>query len=248
MSGVELARTFQEGGDQAHGPAKIRITLAEDHAVVRAGIKLLLETQPDMEVVGEAGDGQGAWQQALELQPQVVVMDIGLPGLDGAEATRQIKAQAAHIQVVVLTVHEERAYLRELLQAGASGYVQKRAGSEELLNAIRAAAQGHMYLDRAATAAMAAEIVDSGLSLGLGELAAPTLAGDGSAPAVLSKREREVLVWIARGHSNKEIAAQMRISVKTLETYKYRAMSKLGLHSRADIVRYVVAQGWLQDA
>jgi DNA-binding NarL/FixJ family response regulator len=200
---------------------------------VREGLKLLVNAQPDMEVVGEAGDGEAAWRRALELQPSVVVMDVSLPELNGVQATRRLKESLPQIKILALTVHESRGYLKELLQAGASGYVLKRAAAEELIGAIRTIAQGGMYVDPAMGGKVQEDLVEG---------ADPGAAQDEN---TLSLREREVLCMIAEGYSNKEIAAQLKISPKTIETYKYRAMDKTGLRSRAEIVRYVVKQGWL---
>jgi DNA-binding NarL/FixJ family response regulator len=215
--------------------SKLRIFLADDHAVVREGLKSLVNAQPDMEVVGEAGDGRTAWRQAQELQPDVVLMDVSMPELNGARATERLKQACPAVKVLALTVHENKVYLRQLLQAGASGYVLKRAASEELIHAIRTVAQGNVYLDPA----LAGKVVDLFMR--------HQSSSDAPQFSNLSDRETEVLRQIAWGHSNKEIAAQLDISVKTVETYKARLMEKLDLHSRTDIVRYALHQGWLQD-
>lgn len=215
---------------------KLRVLLADDHAVVREGLKLLVHAQPDMEVIGEAGDGNEAWQKAEELQPDVAVMDISMPECNGAQATERLKEACPAVKVVVLTLHEEEDYLRQLLQAGASGYVLKRAAPEELTRAIRLVAAGGVYLDPT----LAGKVVESYTSR----------TGAPSEPRAsdLSERETEVLQQIAWGYSNKEIAAQLHISVKTVETYKTRVMEKLKLQSRVDLVRYALRQGWLQEA
>lgn len=215
--------------------SKLRIFLADDHAVVREGLKALVNAQPDMEVIGEAGNGRAAWQQAQALQPDVVLMDVSMPEMNGARATERLKQACPEVKVLALTMHENKVYLRQLLQAGASGYVLKRAASEELIRAIRTVATGKVYLDPV----LAGKVVDSFL-LRQSTDAAPQFND-------LSERETEVLRLIAWGHSNKEIAAQLDISVKTVETYKARLMEKLDLRSRADIVRYALHQGWLQD-
>lgn len=214
----------------------LRIYLAEDHAVVREGLKLLVNGQPDMQVVGEAGDGAAALQGVLKLRPDVVVMDVSMPELSGAKAARLIKEERPEIRVLALSVHEDRSYLRELLAAGVSGYVLKRSAAEELISAIRVVAKNGVYLDPS----LANKLV-SGLSQGQSP----------DEPAkrenTLSQREAEVLRLIAQGYSNKEIAVQLEISIKTVETYKARAMEKAGLGSRADIVRFAVQRGWLQE-
>ena len=213
---------------------QISVLLAEDHAIVREGLKLLLSAQRDMEIVGEADNGITAWQKTKELRPYIVVMDVSLPDLNGAEATERIKRDCPEVTVLALTVHEERGYLRRLLQAGASGYVLKRAAAEELTQAIRTVVAGGVYLDpRLADKVVVSFIREQSLK-------------DDRRHAELSHRETEVLRLIALGYGNKEIAAHLAISVKTVETYKTRLMEKLDLHSRVDIVRFALYQGWLQ--
>jgi DNA-binding NarL/FixJ family response regulator len=185
-------------------------------------------------VIGEAADGEEACRLALSSDPDVVVMDISMPRLNGARATAQIKSAAPNIKVLALTVHEDKSYLRELLQAGASGYVLKRAVGDELIHALRTVAAGGLYLDPT----MAEKVVGNFLG-GAGKAALP----EGNP---LSERESSVLRLLAQGYSNKEISAQLSISVKTVETYKARSMEKLGLDSRVDVVRYASQQGWLQ--
>jgi DNA-binding NarL/FixJ family response regulator len=215
--------------------AKLRVYLADDHAVVRAGLKALIDAQPQMEVSGEAGDGRTACQQVQELQPDVVVMDVSMPGVNGAQATAQLKETCPNVKVLALTVHEDKGYLRLLLEAGASGYVLKRAAAEELIHAIRTVAAGGVYLDPA----LAGKVVGSFVRAPAGK-SVPE-GGD------LSDREAEVVRLIAAGYSNKEIASRLGLSVKTVETYKARSMEKLGLDSRADLVRYALQRGWLQN-
>jgi DNA-binding NarL/FixJ family response regulator len=215
--------------------AKLRVYLADDHAVVRSGLKALINAQPDMEVSGEAGDGRTACDQVQELQPDVVVMDVSMPKLNGAQATVQLKQACPKVKVLALTVHEDKGYLRLLLEAGASGYVLKRAAAEDLIHAIRTVAAGGLYLDPA----LAGQVVGSFVRSPAGERAPE--GGD------LSDREAEVVRLIAAGYSNKEIASRISLSVKTVETYKARSMEKLGLESRADLVRYALQRGWLQN-
>ena len=214
---------------------KLRVFLADDHAVVREGLKSLVNAQPNMEVNGEAADGRTACQMVQELQPDVVVMDVSMPEMNGARATVQIKQECPNVKVLALTVHEDKGYLRQLLEAGASGYVLKRAAAEELIHAIRTVAAGGIYLDPALAGTLVSNFVRKP-----GKEAAEK--GD------LSEREEEVVRLLARGYSNKEIASQLTLSVKTVETYKARSLEKLGLHSRADLVRYAVQRGWLQDS
>ena len=214
----------------------LRVVLADDHAVVREGLKALVNAQPDMRVVGEASDGQAAWRAAAELHPDVIVMDLSMPVMGGAEATERVRRDYPDVKVLALTVHEERLYLTQLLRAGASGYVLKRAAPAELVRAVRTVARGGTYIDPSVAGALVEGYLDA-------EHAA------GQAPHVaLSDREREVLVRIARGFSNKEIAAALGLSVKTVETYKGRMAEKLGLHTRVEIVRYAARQGWLEES
>jgi DNA-binding NarL/FixJ family response regulator len=215
--------------------AKLRIFLADDHAVVRAGLKTLVDAQSDMTVVGEAGDGQAALEQIRDCAADVVIMDISMPQLNGAEATAQLRQLCPDIKVLALSVHEDTGYLRKLLEAGASGYVLKRSAADTLIQAIRMVAAGGVYLDPA----IAGKVVGS-------LLGKPVVVGDPAA-AELSERETDVVRLIAQGYSNKEIANLLNLSVKTVETYKARAMEKIGLDSRVAIVRYALQRGWLQE-
>jgi two-component system response regulator NreC len=214
----------------------LRILLADDHVTVRHGLKLLIDSQPDMKVVAEASDGNIAVQRAQELKPDVVVMDISMPGVNGLVATRTLKRLQPSTAIVTLTRHGDDAYLQELLRAGVSGYVLKQSPPAELLQAIRAAAAGGQYLDSALTARVTAQFL--------------TREGKrvNKPGAALSEREAEVLRLIASGYSNKEIAARLVLSVKTVEAHKANGMRKLGLNGRIDIVKYAVLQGWLHNA
>jgi two-component system, NarL family, response regulator NreC len=215
---------------------KLQIFLADDHVVVREGLKVLINAQPDMIVVGEAGDGHTAYQQACECQPDVVIMDITMPELNGVEATTQLKRAYPNIKVLALSVHEDTSYLRQLLTAGADGYILKHAAADDLIQAIRMVAAGGVYLDPALAGHVVARYV---------RVPAVASALRGTA---LSDRETEVVQRIAQGYSNKEIAAQLTLSVKTVETYRARAMEKLGLESRAALVRYALERGWLRSS
>jgi two-component system response regulator NreC len=212
----------------------IRIVLADDHVTVRHGLKLLIDSQPDMKVIAEASDGDAAVQRALALKPDVVVMDISMPGMNGLAATRALKKLPLDAAIVTLTRHSDDAYLQELLRAGVSGYVLKQSAPAELLQAIRAAAAGGQYLDSTLTAR-----VTAGFLSREGRMNKPG--------AALSERESEVLRLIASGYSNKEIAARLTLSVKTVEAHKANATRKLGLNGRIDIVNYAVLQGWLHN-
>ena len=215
---------------------RLRVLLVDDHVTVRHGLKLLIDGQPDMTVVAEAGDGASALQRAIELRPDVVVMDISMPGMNGLVATRKLKQAQPDAAIVTLTRHADDAYLQELLRAGVSGYVLKQSAPTELLGAIRAAAGGGQYLDSTLTARVTAGFLGRDAK------------GPGKPGAVVSDRESEILRLIASGYSNKEIAASLSLSVKTVEAHKANAMRKLGLTSRIDIVKYAVLQGWLHNA
>jgi DNA-binding NarL/FixJ family response regulator len=210
----------------------IRVLLAEDHATVRQGLKLLINGERDMAVVGEAADGAGALDLTASAEPDIVVMDLSMPGMNGLAATRAIKQRHPQVAVVTLTRHGDEAYLKELLRAGVSGYVLKQSASAELLDAIRAAAAGQEYLDS---------------TLGAGRPFPFRHAGQPAARPAITEREVEVLRRLAWGYSNKEIAAELEISVKTVEVHKANAARKLGLRGRIDIVRYALLQGWLAD-
>ena len=212
--------------------APLRVFIADDHPVVLAGIRSLLNGDPEVEIVGEARDGITALRMALELKPAIMVLDLSMPGLNGVDVTRQLLAQFPDCKVVVLTVHEDRSYLRKLIEVGAAGYVLKRSVAEDLLRAIHAVAAGGIYLDPA----IAGQVIDRTAQK-------PSEAAAGGAE--LSEREVEVLRLTAVGHSNKAIASILQISVKSVETYKARAMVKLGFHSRVKLVGYAVDKGWL---
>jgi DNA-binding NarL/FixJ family response regulator len=211
----------------------IRIVLADDHQTVREALKLLCDAQADMTVVGDAPDGQSAIALVAALQPNVVVMDLSMPGLNGLRATALLSQRAPQTRVLALTRHAEESYVRELLRAGASGYALKQSASADLLTAIRTVAAGRQYLDPG----VSRHLVD-------------TYVRDRSkqTPPSLSGRETEVLRFIAWGHSNKDIAGRLDLSVKTVEVHKANGMRKLGLRSRIELVRYALLQGWLQES
>ncbi len=215
---------------------KVRVVIADDHKVVRDGLRLLIDSQRDMRVVGEAADGQEALVKARELKPDVVVMDLSMPKLNGLQATERLRLEQPSVKVVALTVHEDASYLMQLCKAGAVGYVLKRSAGDDLIAAIRAVAGGALHFDPSvaskALRGQAGEVPSKG---GL-----PT--GD------LSDREKEVLTLLAWGYSNKEIAGNLRLSVKTVETYRVRIGEKLGLRSRTEMVQYALRQGWLNES
>lgn len=216
--------------------AKIRILIADDHAVLRAGLRMLVGAQADMEVVGEAADGDEAVRRVLETRPDVALLDITMPGIGGIKAIERIRQEAPETRVLVLTMHDVPAYLRSVLAAGGSGYVVKRAADTELLSAIRAVHRGRTVLDPT----LAVRVVQRGL----GRRAATGALGATGAPvSPLSQREREVLDLVAQGYTNQQIADRLGLSVKTVETYRSRLVEKLGLRSRADLVRYALDSG-----
>lgn len=214
---------------------RLRILLADDHVTVRHGLKLLIDGQPDMQVAWEASDGNAAVHIAVASNPDVIIMDISMPGMSGLAATRKLKAGPSKAAIVTLTRHSDDAYLQELLRAGVSGYVLKQSPPSELLQAIRAVAAGRQDIDSALTARVTAGFLGKTGSAG----ARPS--------STVSERESEVVRLIASGYSNKEIAARLTLSVKTVEAHKANAMRKLGLTGRIDIVKYAVLQGWLQN-
>lgn len=208
------------------GESALRVFLVDDHPVVRRGLSTVVDGQADMAVVGEAADGLTAVEEAIKAAPDVVVMDLSLPKMNGLEATAKIKAALPGTRVLALTAHEEPGNVANLLGAGASGFLLKHAAGDELLRAIRAIAAGGIYIDPA----VAAEVLTSG----------------GPTRSRLSEREEEVLRKVAEGLSMKDIAAALNVSTRTLETYRSRAMGKLELRTRADIVQYALRQGWLR--
>lgn len=211
----------------------IRVVLADDHASVRDGLRHIIDGQPDMTVIGEAASGAEALEQAGRLQPDVLVLDLTMPGMGGLQATQAIRTltvPAGRNAIVILTRHDDPAFVRRALDAGALGYVLKQSRSSELLQAIRIAASGATYLDAALTPA-----------------AATTDARPDEHGPEVTRRENEVLRLVAAGHSNKEIAASLGITVKTVEVHKANAMRKLALRGRIDVVRYAILHGWLDD-
>jgi DNA-binding NarL/FixJ family response regulator len=213
----------------------LRIFLAEDHEMVREGLKALVNSQPDMEVVGEAGDGRNAVAGAIDLRPDVIVMDVSMPKMNGLEATEKLKEACPQVKVLTLTRHTDIGFMQRLFGAGASGYVLKQSASSELIRAIRAIVAGNNYLDPAVTAKVMSGYAAKPISL------LDKNRGD------LSAREEDVLKKVAWGYSNKEISAQLDISVKTVEAHKSNAMKKLELRSRIDVVRFALLQGWMKE-
>ena len=216
--------------------APTRILLAEDHNTVREGIKMLVNAQPDMEVVGEAADGRAAITEARRLVPDLLVMDISMPELNGLKATEKLRQEFPDMKILTLTRHTDDGYLQQLIKAGVNGYVLKQSAPTELINAIRTVTSGRSYID--------SELTQRVLGGYAGRLPGP-LRGEGSQQ--VSGRESEVIRLIAWGYSNKEIASRLNLSVKTIEAHKANAMRKLNMRSRIDIVRHAILQGWLED-
>jgi two-component system response regulator NreC len=212
--------------------SKIKLVLADDHAVVRSGLRMLLQAQPDMEIVGEAESGAQAVALVRQLKPDVILMDIQMPGMNGIEATRQIKEAFGDTAVLALTMHEDDQYFFEMLQAGASGYLPKRAAPDELVRALRTVSRGEVFL----YPSLATRLVQS------------YLGGEGGGDAValvsdLTPREQQVLVLIAEGLTNPEIADKLVISVKTVDRHRENIMRKLNLHSRIELVKFALRHG-----
>jgi two-component system response regulator NreC len=213
----------------------LRILLADDHAVLRDGLRMLIDAQPDMEVVAQADGGREAVRLCALHSPDIVVLDVSMPDLDGAEAAERIRAQDPRTRVVALTRHADQGYLRRLLRAGASAYVLKRTAADALIHAIRIVAAGGTYVDPTLVGGLVSLVV--GTQDETGDRARRRIA--------LTDREEEVLRLIAWGQSNKEVAGKLGLSVKTVESYKATALQKLQLRSRTDILRYALAERWL---
>ncbi|MFQ6013847.1 MAG: response regulator [Anaerolineae bacterium] len=215
--------------------ARIRVLLVDDHTILRDGIRVLLEAQPDIQVVGEAADGREAVLKTRQLRPHVVLMDIAMPRLSGLEATRQIKEENPEVAVLVLTMHDSEEYVGQILAAGASGYVIKRAAASELVSAIRAVNQGGAFLYPSISKMLVEDY-----------LRRVEAGGEQDSYDGLTDREREVLQLIAEGYTNKEIAQILSVSVKTVQTHRSHIMEKLDMHDRVDLVKYAIRKGIIQ--
>jgi two-component system response regulator NreC len=211
-------------------PAKIRVLIADDHTIVRSGVHLLLESEADIEVVGEALNGLEALAQAENLQPDVILMDISMPEMDGLEATRQVKARWPAINVLMLTMHRSDEYFFEALKAGSSGYVLKAADTDELVNAVRVVGQGEVFL----YPSMAKKLLNDYLR---------RLDAGSDLASLLSEREKEIMQLLVEGYSNKEIAARLVVSLSTVHTHRSNLMRKLGLSSQHELVQYAREHG-----
>jgi len=208
-----------------------RLLLVDDHAVVRSGLRMLLENEHDVEIIGEAASAKEAIEAATRLKPNVILMDIGLPDLSGIDATREIKKRLPDVSIVALTIHEDEEYFFKMLEAGASGYVPKRAAPEELITAIRAAATGQVYLYPSLAKLLVRDYLSGGQPSG------------GQTASELTDREQEILTHLAEGENNEEIATALFISPKTVARHRENIMRKLNLHSRAELVRYAIRKG-----
>jgi two-component system response regulator NreC len=215
---------------------KIRILLADDHTILRAGLKMMLNAQPDMEVIGEAQDGRQALHETQRLQPDVVLMDITMPDMNGIEATKQIKRAHPEVKILILTMHEHDEYIFQALRAGASGYMLKEAADTELITALHVVQSGQFYLSPAAQSVMVGDYLQR---VRTGE--------EKDSYSSLTEREREILKLVAEGYTNNQIAERLVISPKTVDTHRTHIMDKLNLHSRAELVKYAMRRGLLED-
>lgn len=225
----------QSSATPATGSERIRILLADDHAIFRAGLHALLDAQPDMQVIGEAGDGAQAVRLARELKPDIVLLDLSMPGMDGLTALRRMHEENLQSKALILTMHAENEYLFQVLESGGYGYVLKQAVDTDLFEAIRTVARGEVFLYPSATTLLLSRYLDERKP-----------GSDEGQDGGLSEREREVLVLTAEGYSSQEIGDQLALSAKTVETYRTRVMRKLNLHHRSDLVQYALRAGLLR--
>jgi two-component system, NarL family, response regulator NreC len=214
----------------------IHILLADDHTILRAGLKMMLNAQADMEIVGEAQDGRQAISEALRLQPDIILMDITMPDMNGIEATRQIKKLLSDVKVLILTMHENDEYIFQALRAGASGYMLKEAADTELITALHVIQSGQFYLSPTAQSVMVGDYLQR---VRVGE--------EKDSYNSLTEREREILKLVAEGYTNNQIGERLVISPKTVDTHRTHVMDKLNLHSRAELVKYAMRRGLLED-
>jgi len=209
---------------------KLRLLLVDDHRIVRAGLRMLFQAEPDMEIVGEADGGVEAIEAVRTLQPDVVIMDVAMPGMSGIEATRRIKEAWPQTVVLALTMHEDEQYFFEMVNAGAAGYIPKRAAPDDLVSAVRAVAAGHVFLHASLARFLMKDMAQHG-------------AGGAAEASQLTPRELEVLGYIAEGYTNREIAEALVISVKTVDRHRENIMTKLDIHNRVELVKYAIEKG-----
>jgi len=229
-----MARNKSLWGDAMSNLSVIRLLLADDHVVMRAGLRLLIDAQPDMETIGEAEDGLETLILAKSLNPDVILLDLSMPHANGLSIMAGLKKQVPQAHVLVLTMHEQENYLREALRLGASGYVVKSAADQELINAIRAVVRDEIYIHPSMTRSLLEGII-------------PQDEQGGDDPWILlSEREQQVIRRVAQGYTNRVIAESLQLSIKTIETYRARAMEKLKIQSRSQLVRYAVGRGLLE--
>lgn len=215
---------------------KIKVLIADDHLIVRQGMRKLLETYPELQIVGECIDGEETVETARKLIPDLVIMDIGMPGMNGLDATRQIKKKFPEMKVLLLTMHAEKEYILKILQSGASGYLLKGAPIEELVTAIRTLDRGESYLSPPISKSIIENYMEDSKAFGIGR------------PQPLTAREKEILQLIAEGHTSKSIALRLSLSAKTIETHRSHIMQKLNIHNAAGLVRYAIQRGWVETA
>lgn len=213
---------------------RLRVFIADDHAVLRAGLRMLIDAQPDMQVAGEAEDGEEALRQVVRLRPDIALVDISMPRLDGLEALQQLRAAAPEVRVLILSMYDDEGYLRRALECGAAGYILKKAADTELMAALRAVARGEVYIYPSLTHLL--------VNRYLGRV--EEMPSEPS-PDRLSERELEVLRLLAAGYTSQQVGNQLALSAKTIDTYKARMMEKLGLRNRAELVRYALRHGLL---
>ncbi len=213
---------------------KIRVLIVDDHVIVREGLRVLLEAQPDIKVVGEATSGEEAVSKTGEIQPDIVLMDITMPGMNGLEATRQIRQHSPDVKILVLTMHEGDEYFFKILDAGASGYFVKGGSSSELVAALQAVAQGDVFLHPTMTKKLLSDYLQR-----------VRTGHDKESYDGLTNREREILKLIAEGYTNQEIAQRLVISPTTVQTHRANIMGKLGLHSRTELIKYAIRRGFI---
>lgn len=215
----------------------ITVVLADDHAVLRSGLRLMLNTQEDMEVVGEAADGEAAIRLCREMKPDIVLLDLNMPGLSGIDAIEEIKRDNPETRILVLTMHDDEGYLKKVLKSGCSGYILKKAADVELISAIRTVYRGGVFVDPSLVKHLVYDYISP---VGPDEQHHVKFAG------LLSERENEVLKLVALGYTNKQIADELFLSVKTVETHKSKIKEKLNIRSRSDLVRYAIQNGLLE--